>query len=133
MQPQTITVLGAGYVGLTTAALLAHANYKVYVVEPNQERLDVIKTGKSFFYEQGLDPVIKLALEAGSLIPTDSYKESVPESDVVFSCVGTPDNPDGSSNLTYVFAAAEETAKHAKKGVIYVQKSTEKHRAGWHR
>jgi len=124
MQPQTITVLGAGYVGLTTAALLAHANYKVYVVEPNQERLDVIKTGKSFFYEQGLDPVIKLALEAGSLIPTDSYKESVPESDVVFSCVGTPDNPDGSSNLTYVFAAAEETAKHAKKGVIYVQKST---------
>ena len=50
--PNTITVLGAGYVGLTTAALLAHAGYKVYVVEPNKERLDVIKTGRAFFYEE---------------------------------------------------------------------------------
>lgn len=120
----TITVLGAGYVGLTTAALLAHAGYKVYVVEPNKERLDVIKTGRSFFFEEGLDSVIKLALQSGTLIPTNSYEESVPDSQVVFSCVGTPDNPDGSSNLTYVFSAAEETAKLAKPATIYVQKST---------
>ena len=46
----TITVLGAGYVGLTTAALLAHCGYRVYLIEPNKERLDVIKTGRSFFY-----------------------------------------------------------------------------------
>ncbi len=121
---RTITVLGAGYVGLTTAALLAHCDYKVYLVEPNKERLDVIKKGKSFFYEEGLDPVIKLALDSGDLIPTDSYESSVSHSDVVFSCVGTPDNPDGSSNLSYVFAAAETTAKYAKPGLIYVQKST---------
>lgn len=119
-----ITVLGAGYVGLTTAALLAHAGYKVYVVEPNLQRLDVIKTGKSFFFEDGLDPVIKLAIEAGNLIPTNSYEDSVPHSQIVFSCVGTPDNPDGSSNLTYVFSAAEQTAKLAKAGTVYVQKST---------
>lgn len=121
---KTITVLGAGYVGLTTAALLAHADYKVYVVEPNPERLKVIKKGKSFFYEHGLDPIIKLAIDSGSLIPTDSYEESVPKSSVVFCCVGTPDNPDGSSNLSYVFAAAEAAAKLAKPGMIYVQKST---------
>lgn len=121
---KTITVLGAGYVGLTTAALLAHAGYKVYVVEPNKERLDVIKTGKSFFFEDGLDPVISLALESGNLLPTNSYNDSVPHSQIVFSCVGTPDNPDGSSNLTYVFSAAQETARLAKPGTIYVQKST---------
>lgn len=120
----TITVLGAGYVGLTTAALLSHSGYKVYVVEPNKERLDVIKTGRSFFFEEGLDPVIKLAIDAGNLIPTDSYKDSVPYSQIVFSCVGTPDNPDGSSNLTYVFSAAEQTAELAKAGTVYVQKST---------
>ena len=121
---QTITVLGAGYVGLTTAAVLAHSGYKVYVVEPNQERLKVIKSGKSFFFEHGLDPVIKLAVDSGDLIPTDSYKESVPKSFVVFSCVGTPDNPDGSSNLTYVFGAAQDAAHYMKDGTVYVQKST---------
>ncbi len=120
----TITVLGAGYVGLTTAALLAHSGFKVFAVEPNKERLKVIKKGKSFFYEQGLDPVIKTAIKSGNLIPTDSYKVSVSKSDVIFSSVGTPDNPDGSSNLTYVFSAAKEAAKYMKHGAIYVQKST---------
>src|SRR5690606_18543443 len=124
MKHSTITVLGAGYVGLSTAALLAHAGYKVYAIEPNQERLKVIKQGRSFFYEQGLDPVIKAAMDAGNLIATDSYEESVPHSSVVFSSVGTPDNPDGSSNLTYVFEAAKEAAKHLQPGSIYVQKST---------
>ncbi len=120
----TITVLGAGYVGLTTAAVLSHAGYKVYVVEPNKERLDIIKSGKSFFFEKGLDKIIRTALDAKDLIPTDSYEESVPFSSLVFSCVGTPDNPDGSSNLEFVFSAAEQTAKLALPKTIYIQKST---------
>lgn len=124
MSSNTITVLGAGYVGLTTAALFAQAGYKVYVVEPNQERLSVIKSGKSFFYEEGLENVIERGINSGSLIPTDSYEDGVPESDIVFSCVGTPDNPDGSSNLTYVFDAARSAAKLMKPGTVYAQKST---------
>jgi UDPglucose 6-dehydrogenase len=124
MNNQTITILGAGYVGLTTAALLARSGYKTYLIEPNKKRLDVIITGKSFFYEQGLDPIIKSAIDDGNLIPTDSYESSIPNSNVVFSCVGTPDNPDGSSNLTYVFGAAEEAAKYMRSNTIYIQKST---------
>jgi UDPglucose 6-dehydrogenase len=120
----TITVLGAGYVGLTTAALLAHAGYTVYALEPNPQRLDVIKQGKSFFFEDGLDAIIKATLQQGTLIPTNSYADSVPRSHIIFSSVGTPDNPDGSSNLTYVFAAAKEAAAHMTPGSIYVQKST---------
>jgi len=121
---ETITILGAGYVGLTTAALLAHSGYKIYLIEPNKKRLDVIKKGRSFFYEEGLDPIIKIAIDNGSLIPTDGYKNSIENSSVIFSCVGTPDNPDGSSNLSYVFGAAKETSKYIKPGSIYVQKST---------
>ena len=124
MSMQTITVLGTGYVGLTTAALLTHAGYTVYAVEPNQERLSAIKQGRSFFYEAGLDPVVETALQTGRFIPTDSYEQSVPVSDVVFSSVGTPDNPDGSSNLTYVFSAARQAGELMKQGAIYVQKST---------
>jgi len=124
MAVSTITVLGAGYVGLTTATLFAHAGYTVYVVEPDSRRLDVIKQGRSFFFEAGLDPIIGAAVTDGRLIPTDSYENSVPSSDIVFSCVGTPDNPDGSSNLRYVFAAAEQAAGLMKSDAIYVQKST---------
>ncbi len=124
MNPSTITVLGAGYVGLTTAALLSHAGYTVYVVEPNLQRLDTIRQGRSFFFEEGLDAVIAKGLEAGTLIPTDSYEESIPQSAYVFSCVGTPDNPDGSSNLDYVFDAAKQAMTLIRPGTIYVQKST---------
>jgi UDPglucose 6-dehydrogenase len=120
----TITVLGAGYVGLTSAAIFAQSGYQVFVVEPNPKRLEVIKQGRSFFFEHGLDALVAKGIADKTLIPTDSYEQSVPESDYVFSCVGTPDNPDGSSNLTFVFDAAETTLKYAKKDIVYVQKST---------
>jgi UDPglucose 6-dehydrogenase len=120
----TITILGAGYVGLTTATLLAQAGYTVYALEPNKKRLDIIKQGRSFFYEEGLDVLIRSAIDSGKLIPTDSYGESIPKSSIIFSCVGTPDNPDGSSNLNFVFEAAESSMKHIAAPAIYVQKST---------
>lgn len=121
---QTITVLGAGYVGLTTATLLANVGYKTYLIEPNSERRETIKKGRSFFFEEGLDPLINKVVKDGSLIPTDSYELSIPASNVVISCVGTPDRPDGSSNLDYVFGSAESTIKLAGNNLIYVQKST---------
>jgi UDPglucose 6-dehydrogenase len=124
MKNRTVTVLGGGYVGLPTAVLLAHIGYKVFLVEPDQKRLEVIKQGRSFFFEEGLNSVIKASLKTGCLIPTDSYKISISESNVIFSCVCTPDNSDGSSNLSYVFAAAKETAKYLKDNPIFVQKST---------
>ncbi len=99
-----ITVLGAGYVGLTSAVLFAHAGYKVYLIEPMEKRLEIIKTGKSFFYETGVDELLGPAISDGSIVVTNDYSVCIPQSGIVFSCVGTPDNPDGSSNLTYVFA-----------------------------
>ena len=120
----TITIIGTGYVGVTSAAVFAQAGYTVYALEINPKRLASIKSGKSFFYEQYLDPLLHDAVAAGRLIGTDSYEEAIPASDIIFSCVGTPDNPDGSSNLSYVYAAAKETAKYCKPGAVYAQKST---------
>src|SRR5687767_6481780 len=124
MTKPTVTILGTGYVGLTTAALFAASGMKTYVVDPNPARLDSVRNGKSFFYEEGLDPVVAEGVAKGLLVPTSSYQESVPNSDVVISSVGTPDNPDGSSNLSYIFAAATEAAKYLKHDAVYVQKST---------
>ncbi|HTE22515.1 MAG TPA: UDP-glucose/GDP-mannose dehydrogenase family protein [Candidatus Limnocylindria bacterium] len=121
---KTITIIGAGYVGLSTAALLSNCGYQVYLIDINQERLDTIASGKSFFFEEGIDPLIAAGISAGLLIPTADYKTGVSKSSIVFSCVGTPDNPDGSSNLTYVFSAAKEAASYLQPGSVYVQKST---------
>ena len=121
---KTVTVIGTGYVGLTTAVLLAHAGYTVYALDINPERLKIIRSGKSFFYEEGIDPLIKAAVDNKSLIPTDSYEDSIPKSSIIFSSVGTPDNPDGSSNLSYVFSAAEQAGALMEPNTIYVQKST---------
>lgn len=123
-QLPTITILGTGYVGLTTAALTAAAGMRTYVVDPNVERLESVRQGKSFFYEEGLDALVASAVGSGLLIPTASYADAVPGSDIVFSSVGTPDNPDGSSNLQYIFAAATEAAQYLQPGAVYVQKST---------
>ncbi len=119
-----ITIIGCGYVGLTLAAVLASAGYTVYALEVNPKRLDAIKQGRSFFYEAGADQLIAAGLKSGKLIPTDSYSEAIPASNIIFSCVGTPDNPDGSSNLSYVFDAANSALSLMKNGTIFVQKST---------
>lgn len=120
----TVTVLGCGYVGLTTAAVLANCGVKVYALEILPKRLAAIKEGRSFFHEVGINPLIAAGLKNGNLIPTDSYDESVPQSDIVFSCVGTPDHADGSSNLHYVHDAAIQAAALMKDEAIFVQKST---------
>lgn len=121
---KTISIVGTGYVGLTTAAILSNIGYKVYTIDVDQKKIDTIKSGKSFFYEDGLDDFVKKGIDSGNLIPTLSYEESIPTSDIVFSCVGTPDREDGSPNLDYIFSAAQSVAQYAKQNIIFVQKST---------
>lgn len=120
----TATVIGSGYVGVTTAAVLTNAGYRVFVLETNPERLEAIKAGRSFFYEKYIDTLLLHALESGLLIGAESYEEAITQSSIIFSCVGTPDNADGSSNLSFVYSAAMEAAKYIMPGTIYVQKST---------
>ena len=84
----TIAIIGCGYVGLTTAAILANCGYKVFALEINKARLRTIKSGRSFFYEEGMDQLIQSAIKKKMLIATDSYALAIPGADIVFSCVG---------------------------------------------
>lgn len=120
----TITILGSGYAGLSSAAVFAAAGIRTFVVDVNAERLASVRAGKSFFYEEGLDALLGKAVAEGLLTATDSYAACVPNSDVVISAVGTPDRPDGSTDLDYIFAAADEAVRHMKPGTVFVQKST---------
>jgi len=118
-----IGIIGCGYVGLTLAAVLAAAGYRVHAIESDPARLRALKSGKSFFYEAGADALIRHGLNSNTLLPGSRF-DALSACNIVFSCVGTPDNPDGSSNLSYVFAAAQEAARSMQPEAIFVQKST---------
>lgn len=118
------TVIGAGYVGLVTATLLAHAGIKTYVLDVMPKKIATINKGRSPFFEPGLDELIKQAIANKMLVPTTSYKHAIPNSNFIFFCVGTPDRADGSSNLDYVFQAIETAAEIAMDGTVFIQKST---------
>jgi UDPglucose 6-dehydrogenase len=121
---KTISIVGTGYVGLTTAAILSNVGYKVFTVDIDPKKIEIIKSGRSYFYEVGLDEFVKKGIELGTLLPTTSFEESIPNSEIVLSCVGTPDREDGSPNLDFIFSAAESVVKLAKDGLIFAQKST---------
>ncbi len=117
-------IIGTGYVGLTLSSLLARTGHKTYCIDVIPEKIDIIKTGKSYFYELGLDNLVKYGIDSGNLIPTLDYKEGLKDADVVFLCVGTPSGPDGGLDLTYIYDAVKKAARYVKDGVIFVQRST---------
>lgn len=98
--------------GLTSAAVFAHLRHKVWVLDVDKEKIKTIKAGKEPFYEPGLGKLIKKTVKSGNLIPTISYSEAIPESEVVFICVGTPSGENGETDLSHVFSAAESIGKN---------------------
>lgn len=121
---EVISIVGTGYVGLTTATILANSGYKIYTIDTDENKINTIKSKKSFFYEPGLDKFIENGIDSGNLIPTTSYSDSIPNSTMVFVCVGTPSNDDGSVNLDYIFDAVSSIVENATSDLILVQKST---------
>lgn len=120
----TITFIGAGYVGLPSAALFADFGNKVWIVRRDREKTERLKRGEISIFEPGLEDLVKKNIAAGRLIPTTSYQESVPNSDIVFICVGTPSGQNGEADLSQVFEAAHEIGKNLKDYTVIVNKST---------
>lgn len=108
----TLTVIGAGYVGLVTAAVFSELGNKVYCVDVVAEKIEGLKRGKVPFFEPQLAEYIERNVKQKRLFFTTSYKDTVPKSQVVFICVGTPPKENGEADLTYLYAAVEETAKN---------------------
>ncbi len=124
MRKKKIAIVGIGYVGLSFAAVLSNCGYKVYAFDVDEKKVELLNQGKAFFSEKGLDGLISSGVKRGNLIGSTEFDKFLPKADIIFSCVGTPDLPDGSSNLTFIFDVARIVAEFAKDGVVYVQKST---------
>jgi len=120
----TIAVIGAGYVGLPTAATLAHFGHRVVLAERDEARLAALRSGRMPIVEVGLDELVDEGVRAGNLHFTESAKEAVIGAQFVFLCVPTPQRDDGSADLSYVEAAAKEVGAVLEPGAIVVNKST---------
>jgi len=95
-----------GYVGLTTAVVLAYHGYDVIGVDIDPRRVEMVRRGRAPIYEPGLEEMLRTSVESGRLTATTSYEE-LADADIVFITVGTPSLSDGSINLSYVHHAAK--------------------------
>lgn len=101
-----ITVLGLGFVGLTTALGFSKKGFKVYGIDVNQDRVNNIKNYSIPFFEPHLDEVLLQELGKNFILDA-SLEEAVNNSKAVIICVGTPGNADGSANLSYLLEAVK--------------------------
>ncbi|MDQ6774580.1 MAG: UDP-glucose/GDP-mannose dehydrogenase family protein [Candidatus Dormibacteraeota bacterium] len=119
-----ITVVGAGYVGLTTAACLSDLGSEVCVIDIDQEKVRALRRHRLHFYEPGLQEMVERNARAGRLRFTTSYAEAIPGAAIVFIAVATPEGARGEADLSYVEAAAATIAEHLDGPLIVVNKST---------
>jgi len=117
--------VGLGFVGLTTALGFSHRGYKVYGYDLDKEKTEALKNNRIPFHEAHLEEILKEHYNKNFII-SDSLEQAVSQSKVIFFCVGTPCREDGSSDLTYLLKAVEDTIKAMPQGdfKIFVIKST---------
>lgn len=119
-----ISVIGAGYVGLVTAACFAELGSQVTCVDVNQSRIANLKKGILPIYEPGLEPMVINNMEEGRLHFVDVMQDVPADTDVIFIAVGTPGSKTGGADIQYVLEAAKNIGAHITKECVVVDKST---------
>ncbi len=119
-----ISIFGTGYVGLVTGACLAEVGHTVLCVDIDAEKIDRLKQGIIPIFEPGLEPIVRDNAADGRLLFTTDAAAAVAFAEVQFIAVGTPPDEDGSADLRYVLAVAEQIGEHMTDRKIIVNKST---------
>lgn len=120
-----IGVVGTGYVGLVSGTCFAEFGIEVTCVDKDETKIKNLHKGIIPIYEPGLDSLVEKQVKAKRLTFTTSLADAVPDADAVFIAVGTPPRrTDGHADLTYVYEAAREIARHLQGYTVVVTKST---------
>ena len=119
-----ITIIGSGYVGLTTGACFAEAGHFVLCVDNDVEKVGSLKAGQIPIFEPGLEALVKRNVMAKRLRFTASTEEGVDHGEVLFIAVPTPPQPDGSVYLSFMEKVAREIAQYLDSYRVIVDKST---------
>jgi len=119
-----IAVIGTGYVGLVAGTCFAETGNGVICVDVNPAKVESLRKGVLPIYEPGLEEMVLRNVQAGRLSFTTDTADAVRQSQVIFIAVGTPQDEDGSADLTYVLAAARDIGRAMNGPRIVVDKST---------
>jgi UDPglucose 6-dehydrogenase len=119
-----LTIIGTGYVGLVTGTCFAEAGHEVICVDNDAEKVKLLQAGGMPIYEPGLEELVEKNVKAGRLHFSNSTREGVERSDVIFIAVPTPAQPDGSVDLSFIEGVSREIAGAMTGYRIIVDKST---------
>ena len=119
-----VAVVGTGYVGLVTGACFAELGNRITCTDVDSRKIGLLHRGLLPFYEPGLAELVDRNRAQGRLTFECEPARAVAEADVVFISVGTPPGPDGSADLSAVFAACHLVAENTRNRCLLVQKST---------
>src|SRR6201997_845221 len=119
-----VAVIGAGYVGLTTAACLADLGNNVVVVDIDERKIAELQRNRVPFYEPGINELVERNARARRLIFTTSYVDAIPGAEYAIIAVSTPEGEGGEADLSYVEAAASSIADAMDGPLVVVNKST---------
>src|SRR5437016_4305836 len=119
-----ISIIGTGYVGLVTGTCFAEVGHQVVCVDCDAGKIELLKSGGIPIYEPGLKELVEKNVAEGRLRFTNSTKEGVDASDVIFIAVPTPPLPDGSVDLSFIEGVARDIASVMTSYKIVVDKST---------
>ncbi|ARI77950.1 UDP-glucose dehydrogenase family protein [Halobacillus mangrovi] len=119
-----LAVVGTGYVGLVTGVCLAEIGHQVTCIDIDEEKVEKMKKGIPPIYEEGLESLMKQNIQARRLFFSSKFEKGLEKADVIYLAVGTPQYPDGTTDLTAVESAAKSIAHHLVQDAIIVTKST---------
>ncbi|GAA4460331.1 UDP-glucose/GDP-mannose dehydrogenase family protein [Nibrella saemangeumensis] len=119
-----ISIVGTGYVGLVTGTCFAEVGIDVTCIDINIAKIEGLKNGVMPIYEPGLEEMVRRNVEKGRLHFSTSLKDSLKDCEAIFIAVGTPPGEDGSADLKYVLAVADEVGRHMEDYLVVVTKST---------
>jgi UDPglucose 6-dehydrogenase len=118
-----ITVFGAGYVGLVTAACLAELGHSVVCVDADAARVRQLQRAEAPFYEPGLPELLERHVDSGQLRFTGDVDEAVAHGLIQFIAVSTPCNEGGSTDLHHVLTVARAIGERMVRDILVVNKS----------
>ena len=113
-----IGVIGVGYVGLVTGTCFAATGNDVWCVDIISQKIEMLKQGKSPIFEPGLERLIQQNLEQNRLHFTTDLQETVKNTELIFLCLPTPPQEDGSADLQHVLKVTEDIANILKENDI---------------
>ncbi len=119
-----IAVIGTGYVGLVTGTCLAETGNEVLCIDINKEKVQQMQQGVVPIYEPHLDVLFERNIKAGRLKFSTSLDEGLDHGDIIFLALPTPEDQDGSADLSFVLNVAKEIGKKIESYKIIVDKST---------